>query len=105
MTRILVFGDAGQTGFGTVTGDLGRAMIARGDDLRFLSFNESAIPEDKTQLPEPFAGRTRIIGAQGGWLGFVGNEAEALEIVAKIEGMFGPWEDGWTPEAAIAIGD
>src|SRR5262245_14001169 len=105
MTRILLCGDAGATGFGTVTRDLGQALLDRGDDIRFLSFNEDAVPDDQEQMEEPLRGRTRLIGVKGGWLGFAGSEEEALEIVAKIEGMFGPWDDGWEPEACIAIGD
>ncbi len=34
MTRILFFGDLAATGFGTVTMDLGRALLDRGEDVR-----------------------------------------------------------------------
>lgn len=40
------------TGFGTVTIDLGRRLLDRGHDVRFISQNEVGI------LPEPFASRT-----------------------------------------------
>jgi glycosyltransferase involved in cell wall biosynthesis len=51
-TRVLWWGDMAATGFGTVTMDVGRAMLAMGYDVRFISQN--AIPK----LPEPFASRT-----------------------------------------------
>ncbi len=51
-SRILFFGDLAATGFGTVTQDLGRALIAKGIDVRFVSMN------DTTGLGEPFASRT-----------------------------------------------
>ena len=40
MTRVLFLGDLAGTGFGTVTRDLGRELLARGLDVRFMSLNE-----------------------------------------------------------------
>ena len=39
MSRILFFGDLAPTGFGTVTTDLGSALLALGEDVRFVSQN------------------------------------------------------------------
>ena len=50
--KLLFFGDMAPTGFGSVTTDLGRMLIERGIDVRFLSQN------DFGTLPEPFASRT-----------------------------------------------
>src|SRR5690349_11545329 len=50
--KLLFFGDAATTGFGSVTMDLGRALLNLGVDVRFVSQND--LPE----LPEPFASRT-----------------------------------------------
>ncbi len=99
MTRVLFVGDMAWTGFGTVTMDLGRALLDRGEDVRFISLNESGddVP------PEPFGSRTALIGTASGWLGL---EDPALTS-QRLEGMFtgSLFEDGWTPEAAILLGD
>jgi len=50
--RLLFFGDMAATGFGTVTMDLGRELLALGHDVRFVSQNDSG------DLPEPFGSRT-----------------------------------------------
>ena len=63
MTRLLFAGDLAQTGFGTVTIDLGRALLGLGVDVRFLSLNETGVVP-----PEPFASRTALLGQPGGWL-------------------------------------
>jgi glycosyltransferase involved in cell wall biosynthesis len=104
MTRILFLGDLQGTGFGSVTFDLGRALLAT-DDVRFCTLNERALVMD--DLPEPFASRTLQIGHPNGWLGFVNSEEETLKLKARIESMFegSAWEDGWTPEAVIMVGD
>lgn len=96
MTRILFLGDTAGTGFGTVTRDLGAALLARGEDVRFLSLNEG--PDDEAD--GPFVGRVAVLGLPDGWLA-------ASETTARIEGMFtgGLFADGWTPEAAIVLGD
>lgn len=98
MSRILFLGDLAGTGFGTVTMDLGRALLARGEDVRFLSLNEKP-----GALPEPFASRTALMGAPDGWLGL----ADPEQTQARLAGMFtgSLFEDGWTPDAGIIIGD
>lgn len=122
--KILVLGDTAGTGFGTVTADLGRALIARGEDLRFVSINE----QPNGELVEPFAGRTLTMGNLSGWLSGVGaaeaerlsaamesgsvspEERDRLEVILAqsklLAGMFtGAAFDGWIPETAIVIGD
>jgi glycosyltransferase involved in cell wall biosynthesis len=102
VTRIQFFGDLAATGFGTVTMDLGRAMLARGDDVRFVSLNETP-----GELPEPFASRTFNVGESNGWIFSPTNETEAALVQARIVGLFSgaSWPDGWQPEAAIILGD
>ena len=51
--RVLFVGDAAQTGFGSVTMDLGRALLALGLDVRFISQNDTG-----SNLAEPFRSRT-----------------------------------------------
>lgn len=98
MTRILVLGDLASTGFGTVTCDLGRAMLARGEDLRFVSLNE------RKDLPPEFSERVIHLGTTDGWIATPRNPEEAELIVRRMESLFRDI-DGWSPEAAIIIGD
>lgn len=102
MTRVQFFGDLSGTGFGTVTQDLGRAMLDLGDDVRFVSFNE--LPGE---LPEPFASRTFRVGEASGWVHMPTSPEEAEVMNARIRGLFSgdSWEDGWTPDAAVILGD
>lgn len=93
MTRILFCGDLAGTGFGTVTQDLGRALIDT-DDVRFLSLNEMP-----GQMEEPFASRTMLIGHPDGYMSNMAKDGE------RVLSAFTGWEDGWTPEAVILLGD
>lgn len=103
MTRILFLGDSAGTGFGTVTRDLGAALLARGEDVRFVSLNE--VPGG--ELDEPFVGRTAIIGTDEGWLARPHDTDSAELFMERVQRLFtgGAFEDGWTPEAAIVLGD
>lgn len=94
MTRVLFLGDMAGTGFGTVTSDLGRALIELGDDLRFLSLNE--LPG---KLEEPFASRTLLLGHPDGYMG----QGQGDKVIGAFTGS--SWEDGWTPEAILILGD
>lgn len=86
MTRVLFWGDAGHTGFGTVTWDLGTRLIARGLDVRFLSMNVSAEP-----IPHPVGERTWSI-----------DRMTSDDILAMMTtGML----DGWHADAQIIVGD
>lgn len=103
MTRIMFFGDLASTGFGTVTMDLGRALLALGHDVRFVSQNEL------DDLPEPFASRTFTVTAE------MAEEARAkvlgtnsLSLVSNgIAGLLNGdiWPDRWAAESAIVLGD
>src|SRR5258706_10065572 len=97
MTRLLFLGDMARTGFGTVTFDLGRALLDLGVDVRFCSLSET--PDE---LPEPFASRSALLGTPGGWL-----DPTNPETVGRLEGMFtgSLFEDGWTPDIGLVTGD
>lgn len=87
MTRILFVGDAAATGFGTVTQDLGRALLDLGEDVRFLSMNMT-----EHTIPEPLGSRTYALDP----------EMRPETIVAILTGGM---PDGWNPEAIIVLGD
>jgi hypothetical protein len=91
--RVLLFGDLAGTGFGTVTMDLGRELLAVGLDVRFLSQNELG------DLPEPFDSRTYKVNDRDGWLAL----AQKGGVIGVLDGSL--WDDGWTPEAAIVVSD
>lgn len=91
MTRILFLGDLAGTGFGSVTMDLGRALLAT-HDVRFVSQNELG------DLPEPFASRTFAVNDPNGWMAL-----RAAGLAGLVDGSV--WKDGWIPEAAIILGD
>ena len=103
MSRILFLGDSAGTGFGTVTKDLGSALLALGEDVRFVSLNE----QPDSDLEEPFAGRTAILENPNGWLGFHAAPEIVARTVARLEGMFtgSLFDDGWTPDAGVILGD
>ena len=101
--RLLFFGDMAPTGFGTVTTDLGRELLAIGHDLRFVSQN------DIGDLQEPFLSRTfavdpavtdpNMVAAFG---------SNSLSLTAEgLAGLFNGrlWSDGWIPDACILLGD
>ena len=107
--RVIFLGDQAATGFGTVTKDLGRAMLDLGVDVRFVSQN----PAD--DLPEPFRSRTvdmvslpTVYDPATGRGGTTG-PAEALRGV--LEGTTpalmhdGSSASGWKADAAIVLGD
>lgn len=107
--RLLFFGDMAATGFGTVTQDLGRELLALGVDVRFVSQN----PVD--DLPEPFGSRTFTIRPEHlvaelsddvGEVQGLGVSSLALQstgIAGLIDGRL--WADGWTPDTALILGD
>jgi glycosyltransferase involved in cell wall biosynthesis len=103
MSRILFFGDAAATGFGTVTADLGRALLDMGHDVRFVSQNEIG------DLPEPFGSRTFQITKdlvdpnRAEALGLTSLALAEAAIIGLTDGR--AWEDGWKPEAGILLGD
>jgi len=58
VTRVLFLGDVAQSGFGTVTLDLGKRLLGLGLDVRFISQNDSGEP-----IPEPRSSVTMIDAA------------------------------------------
>lgn len=95
MTRVMFFGDLAGTGFGTVTMDLGRELLALGLDVRFTSQNEF---ED---LPEPFGSRTFRVNDPDGHLALARRDDGG--IPGLLDGSL--WPDGWRPDVAILLGD
>src|SRR5439155_684494 len=73
---------------------LGRALLDMGVDVRFMSFNE------RTDLPEPFGSRTALIGRPTGWLSA---NAARTKLEHIMDGSL--FEDSWTPEAGLLMGD
>jgi glycosyltransferase involved in cell wall biosynthesis len=96
--RLLVLGDLAVSGFGTVTSDLGAALLKQDVDVRFVSLNQSK------DLPEAFKGRVIALGTTDGWIGTPKSPEEAEVILRRMDALFREI-DGWSPEAAIIIGD
>ena len=90
----MFLGDMAGTGFGTVTQDLGRELLALGLDVRFISQNEDGAPP-----PEPFTSRTFLVNNPDGTLHLASTGGMADVLTGAI------WDDGWTPDAAIMLGD
>lgn len=86
--RLLFIGDAAATGFGTVTADLGRALLDLGEDVRFLSQNAVGFA-----IPEPLGSRTYVLR----------EDARPEAVLAALTGEGMP--DKWAPEAIIVLGD
>lgn len=86
--KLLFIGDAAATGFGTVTSDLGRALLDLGEDVRFLSQNVAGF-----QIPEPLGSRTYRLR----------DDARPEAVLMALTGIGMP--DKWTPEAIIVLGD
>lgn len=104
--RVLIFGDQAGTGFGTVTRDLGSALLAQGEDVRFVSINE----DDKPPTAE-IGLRTYEVGAPAGYLAIPEDEAEARAFLARLDGLITgeTWAEHplgvWKPDAVIVLGD
>lgn len=90
--RIMFFGDLAGTGFGSVTMDLGRALLDLDHDVRFVSQNEIG------DLPEPFASRTFSVNDPNGWMAL-----QATGLIGLMDGSV--WPDKWAPDAAVVLGD
>jgi glycosyltransferase involved in cell wall biosynthesis len=129
--KLLFFGDLAPTGFGTVTMDLGRALLALGHDLRFVSQNEIGSKHAETcgfehgfpcectptlNLPEPFASRTWIVADPSLFLPELRDKADGMDGLGQTalalashgyQGYFNGrlWKDGWQPEACLMLGD
>ncbi len=107
--RVQFIGDAAGTGFGTVTRDLGRALLDLGHDVRFVSQNDTG-----DNLEEPFGSRTfRVtpelvdielaakIGQTPGDAGWAALTPAGIQKLVRGE----LWQDGWRPETQIILGD
>jgi glycosyltransferase involved in cell wall biosynthesis len=95
--KLLFVGDLAQTGFGTVTMGLGKALLDIGHDVRFLSQNELG------ELEEPFRSRTFVVNDErDGWLRVLQFREQGL-AASLIDGT--AWHDGWTADAALILGD
>jgi glycosyltransferase involved in cell wall biosynthesis len=101
--KLQFWGDLAGTGFGTVTMDLGRALLDAGHDVRFISQN------DLGDLAEPFASRTfrvtpDLVDAELAVA--YGETSLSLTPAAVLKLIRGElWQDGWRPEAALLLGD
>ena len=107
--KIIFFGDLAPTGFGTVTMDLGREMLALGHDLRFVSQNEV------DELPEPFASRTWRIDDPSQFVPEIAQSDPDVQglgltsLALRSEGYAGFFNGkffgGWIPDCALVLGD
>lgn len=85
MTRLLFLGDAGATGFGTVTWDLGTRLLEQGMDIRFLSQNVNSEP-----IAEPLGSRTWDVSHH------------TFDLLATLTRGF---RDGWRADVMLLVGD
>lgn len=104
--RVLFIGDLAKTGFGSVTTDLGRALLDRGLDVRFLTQNEIG-----PDLPEPFRSRAVDLAFYEYQVATAGVTGVRNIIGDIIEGRPGhllangePFGD-WRPEVGVLLGD
>lgn len=107
--RLLFWGDLAASGFGTVTSDLGRELIALGIDVRFISQNDTG-----KELPEPFRSRAADVTSMvrgydvagdvtiTGTSGLIPSLVEGTAPVHLANGE--PWGE-WKPEACLMLGD
>lgn len=108
--RVLFLGDTAGTGFGTVTRDLARALVARGVDVRLVSMNEDAGYQTDPGFPKELLPRMEMLGHPDGWLAIemMNGDGEAIRqaISQRARGLFtGRTIKGWVPEAVFIVGD
>lgn len=108
--RLLWFGDMAATGFGSVTTDVGRELIAQGVDARFVSQNDlGKVP------PEPFGSRTLDLAFyEQNW-----DRTKGPVGISDVKDIVGHLVDGtsyarlangdewgsWQPDACVLLGD
>ena len=102
--RILWLGEVGSnTGFGSVTTDLCRALIERGEDVRLFTFRDTM----PVVTPDWLEGRLVILDRQAAWL--TEDELVSAEerMLASFRHVFTPagYDDGWAPDCVIILGD
>ena len=110
MSRILFFGDLAPTGFGTVTTDLGSALLALGEDVRFVSQNDLG-----ADLVEPFSSRTVDLTTfvvardartgQAGVAGLTAGLGALFDGTSKVKMHNGSPMGDWKPDASVVLGD
>ena len=110
MTRILLLGDTAGTGFGTVTRDLGSALVKLGEDLRIVSMNEDAGFKVDPGFPANLRDRVVMLGSEHGWLtlGEMSPKGQDARegLLAAARGVFtGHTVKGWIPEVCVIVGD
>lgn len=106
--RVLFVGDLAPTGFGSVTTDLGRALLAYGLDVRFISQNDLG-----RDLPEPFRSRTADIafydydqsGVGGGVSGVRSLLGDVIAGTSRHRLASGEPFGDWKPDVALVLGD
>lgn len=104
--KVLFVGDLAATGFGSVTSDLGRALLDLGMDVRFLSQNDIG-----ADLPEPFRSRTADLAFyeyQMASNGITGVRSLLGDIIDGIPGHLlvnGEAFGDWRPEAVLLLSD
>lgn len=98
--RVLWLGDLGaQTGFSTVTNDLGQALIAQGVDLRVFSFRDTV-----EFVPAWAADRLVVVDREGEFLTWDETIDARTRMRSIMRGVFLE-RDGWAPEAVVVLGD
>lgn len=110
MTRVLLLGDTAGTGFGTVTRDLGSALVRRGEDLRIVSMNEDAGFKVDPGFPKNLVERVVMLGSEHGWLTLgqmsPSGQAAREDLLAAARGVFtGHTVKDWIPEVCVIVGD
>jgi len=103
MRLLYVGGDLGSTGFGTVTRDLIRELVALGVDVRMLAFDDS-IPDN---IPDWLDERVVKVPRMGFWLSYDETRDAEEQMRALIRPRFSAegYDDGWVPETVLVVGD
>lgn len=94
--RLLFIGDLAQTGFGTVTLELGQALIRNGTEVRFVSSNESL--HVMASLPSEIRDRTIEVGDIRGW-----HDGGRRWWTEAYSGAI--CRDGFIPDAVLILSD
>jgi glycosyltransferase involved in cell wall biosynthesis len=94
--RVLWFGDFAPTGFGTVTRNLGRRLVERGLDLRFISQNDQVVEIPDWLMPRAVNLLSLSMDTPPGRL---------FDGTAEVSMLDGSSYRGWVPDAAVILGD
>lgn len=94
--RLLIFGHHSHTGFGVVTENLGRELLARGVDVRVLAVNHRGDP-----VKGPLAGRVwpaNMFGDAFG--GNISSDAIEGKLWKRLDSA-----DDWAPDQVLVVSD